>query len=55
MVDIKNRSEFKDLFDLARSKKYLTYDDINELMPSQVTDEAEIDEVLMKIMTEFNV
>jgi len=55
MVDIKNRSEFKDLFDLARSKKYLTYDEINELMPSQVTDEAEIDEVLMKIMTEFNV
>lgn len=55
MVDVKNKTEFKDLFDLARSKKYLTYDEINELMPSQVTDEAEIDEVLMKIMTEFNV
>jgi RNA polymerase primary sigma factor len=49
------RSELKDLFDLAKNKKYLTYGEINEHLPPNVMGEAEIDELLMKIMTEFNV
>jgi RNA polymerase primary sigma factor len=49
------RSELKELFDLAKNKKYLTYGEINEHLPPNVMGEAEIDELLMKIMTEFNV
>ncbi|MBI5569357.1 MAG: RNA polymerase sigma factor RpoD [Desulfomonile tiedjei] len=55
MAEAKNTSEFKELFELARAKKYLTYDEVNEHMPPQVVDEASIDEILMKMMTEFNV
>jgi RNA polymerase primary sigma factor len=49
------KTEFKELFDLARTKKYLTYDEINEHMPSHVVGEAQIDELLMKMMTDFDV
>jgi RNA polymerase primary sigma factor len=55
MAEAKSKSEFKDLFDLARSKKYLTYDEINDRMPPDFSGEAQIDELLMKIMTDFNV
>jgi RNA polymerase primary sigma factor len=55
MGDAKTRVDFKDLFDLARSKKYLTYDEINEVMPATVVGEAQIDELLMKMMTDFDV
>jgi RNA polymerase primary sigma factor len=56
MVDTKiTKTEFKELFDLARNKKYLTYDEINEHMPSHVVGEAQIDELLMKMMTDFDV
>jgi len=55
MADAKTTSEFKDLFDLAKSKKYVTYDEINELMPAQVVGAAQIDELLMKMMAEYNV
>jgi len=55
MAEAKTKTEFKELFDLARTKKYLTYDEINQHLPSSVTDETEIDEVLMKIMAEHNV
>jgi RNA polymerase primary sigma factor len=48
-------SELKDLFDLAKNKKYLTYGEINEHLPQNVMGEAEIDELLMKLMTEHNV
>ncbi len=55
MGEAKNKVDFKDLFDLARSKKYLTYDEINEAMPTNVVGEAQIDELLMKMMTDFDV
>ena len=55
MAEPKTGSEFKDLFDLAKSKKYLTYGEVNEHLPSNVVGETEIDELLMKIMAEFNV
>ncbi|HTY22995.1 MAG TPA: RNA polymerase sigma factor RpoD [Desulfomonilaceae bacterium] len=55
MVDVNNKSEFKDLFDLARSKKYLTYDEVNEHLPQGVVGEAQIDELLMKMMADFNI
>ncbi|MGO9570055.1 MAG: RNA polymerase sigma factor RpoD [Desulfomonilaceae bacterium] len=55
MADAKTTPEFKDLFDLAKSKKYVTYDEINELMPAQVVGAAQIDELLMKMMADYNV
>ncbi len=55
MGDSKTKTEFKELFDLARTKKYLTYDEINEHMPSSVVGPAQIDELLVKMMTDFNV
>jgi RNA polymerase primary sigma factor len=55
MADAKTTPEFKDLFDLAKSKKYVTYDEINELMPPNVVGSAQIDELLMKMMAEYNV
>jgi RNA polymerase primary sigma factor len=55
MADAKTTSEFKDLFDLAKSKKYLTYDEINELMPPHVIGSAQIDELLMKMMADYSV
>ena len=55
MAEAKTNPEFKDLFDLAKSKKYLTYDEVNEHLPPGVTGEAQIDELLMKIMAEYDV
>ncbi len=55
MADAKNKPEFKELFELARAKKYLTYDEINEHMPPHVVGETEIDELLVKMMTEYSV
>jgi RNA polymerase primary sigma factor len=55
MGEAKSRAEFKGLFDLARSKKYLTYDEVNEHLPPQVVSAPEIDEILVKIMTDYNV
>jgi len=55
MDEVKSRTEFKELFDLARSKKYLTYDEVNDSLPPQVMSAPEIDEILVKIMTDYNV
>jgi len=55
MAEPKTGAEFKDLFELAKTKKYLTYGEVNEHLPSNVVGEAEIDELLMKIMSEYNV
>ncbi|MBI5248078.1 MAG: sigma-70 family RNA polymerase sigma factor, partial [Desulfomonile tiedjei] len=55
MGDSKTKTEFKELFDLAKTKKYVTYDEINEHMPSSVVGPAQIDELLVKMMTDFNV
>ena len=55
MAEPRNKSDFKDLFNLAKSKKYLTYDEVNEHLPRGVFGEAQIDELLMKMMAEFNI
>ncbi len=46
---------YKNLFDLAKRKKYITYDEINEHLPADVGGPAEIDQVIMRLMAEFNV
>jgi RNA polymerase primary sigma factor len=55
MADPKSKTELRDLFDLARTRKYLTYDEINEHLPPNVVSAPEIDEILMKIMADYNV
>ena len=55
MADTRNKSDFKDLFNLAKTKKYLTYDEVNEHLPQGVFGETQIDELLMKMMAEFNI
>ena len=55
MTEAKTSLEFKELFDLARSRKYLTYDEINVLLPSHVVGVPHIDELLIKIMADYNV
>ena len=40
---------------MARTKKYLTYDEVNEHLPPGMVGEAQIDELLMRMMAEFNV
>ncbi len=55
MVEINSASEIKDLFELARTKKFMTYDEINDLLPPDVVSSGQIDEILMKLMAEYNV
>ncbi len=55
MIDMKTPLEFKPLFDLARTRKYLTYDEINEVLPSHIVGAEQIDELLIKIMTDYHV
>ena len=55
MTEAKTSLEFKELFDLARSRKYLTYDEINVHLPSHVVGVPHIDELLIKIMADYNV
>ncbi|MDQ1238910.1 MAG: polymerase primary sigma factor [Thermodesulfobacteriota bacterium] len=54
MIEAKTSVEFKELFDLARARRYLTYDEINELLPSHVVAIDQIDELLIKIMADHN-
>lgn len=51
----KYEERHKELFQLARTRKYLTYDDVNQALPQDVTSPAEIDEVIMRLMTECGV
>lgn len=55
MTETKTSLEFKELFDLAKSRRYLTYDEINEQLPSHVVGVPQIDELLIKIMADYNV
>ncbi len=55
MSESKPKGEFKELFELARNKKYLTYDEINEHMPAHIVGPAQIDELLVKMMTDFDI
>ncbi len=47
--------ELKSLFDLAKKKKYLTYDEINRYLPEGIVEAGQIDEILMRMMAEYNV
>ncbi|MEW6533277.1 MAG: RNA polymerase sigma factor RpoD [Thermodesulfobacteriota bacterium] len=47
--------QFNGLYDLARKKKYLTYDEVNEHLPENVVAPAQIDEILTKLMADFAV
>lgn len=55
MTEDRVEPELKELFGLARNKKYLTYDEVNEQLPPGVVRPEQIDEILMKLMAEFNV
>ncbi|MFC1834241.1 RNA polymerase sigma factor RpoD [Thermodesulfobacteriota bacterium] len=48
-------AEFKELFDLARKKKYLTYDEINNHISPTMVEATKIDEILMRLMSECKV
>jgi len=54
MTEAKTSLEFKELIDLARTRRYLTYDEINELLPAYVVGVDQIDELLIKIMADHN-
>lgn len=54
MPDSKLKPELKELFDLARTRKVLTYDEIHKHLPANIMDESQIDALLLKIVTEFN-
>jgi RNA polymerase primary sigma factor len=45
----------KELFQLAKTRKYLTYDEINQALPKDVTSPAQIDEIIMRLMAECGV
>ncbi len=55
MAEVRVEPDLKDLVGLARSKKYLTYDEVNEFLPDDVVQSEKIDEILMKLMAEFKV
>jgi RNA polymerase primary sigma factor len=55
MADTKVAPELKDLFGLARNKKFMTYDEINGQLPAGVVEPDQIDEILMQLMTEYKV
>lgn len=51
----KYEERHKELFQLAKTRKYLTYDDINKALSTEVTTPAEIDEIIMRLMAECGV
>lgn len=55
MAEAKVEEELKDLFGLARTKKYLTYDEVNSNLPPKVVEPDRIDEILMKLIAEHKV
>src|SRR5262245_41893109 len=42
----KNMKEVKKLIDLGKEKGYLTYDDVNDMLPAEVVSPDQIDEVM---------
>ncbi len=47
--------QHKELFDLMRSKKYVTYEEVNLRLPSDVVSAVEIDEILMRVLAQCDV
>src|SRR4029450_8866475 len=53
-VEKKNMKEVKKLIDLGKEKGYLTYDDVNDMLPSEVGSPDQIDDV-MSIFGEMDI
>ena len=51
----RNDAQFHELFELAKRKTYLTYDEVNKHLPEDVVQPAQIDEILTRLMAEFGV
>ena len=45
-VEKKNLKEVKKLIDLGKEKGYLTYDDVNDMLPAEVVSPDQIDDVM---------
>ena len=43
------KSGVKELVELGKTKGYVTYDDVNELLDEDITEEAEIEDVLITL------
>src|ERR1700741_5412555 len=50
----KNLKEVKKLIDLGKEKGYLTYDDVNDMLPAEVVSPDQIDDV-MSIFGEMDI
>ena len=46
-VEKKNLKEVKKLIDLGKEKGYLTYDDVNDMLPAEVVSPDQIDDVAL--------
>jgi len=53
-VEKKNLKEVKKLIDLGKEKGYLTYDDVNDMLPAEVVSPDQIDDV-MSIFGELDI
>ena len=51
----KGELQFNDLYQLAQSKNYLTYDEVNQHLPKDVVEPAQIDEILTKLIAEYRI
>jgi len=55
MADGNAGPDLKDLIGRAKSKRYLTYDEVNEKLPPGVVEPEQIDEILARLMAEYKV
>ena len=53
-MEKKNLKEVKKLIDLGKEKGYLTYDDVNDMLPAEVVSPDQIDDV-MSIFGELDI
>ena len=53
-MEKKNMKEVKKLIDLGKEKGYLTYDDVNDMLPAEVVSPDQIDDV-MSIFGEMDI
>ena len=53
-MEKKNLKEVKKLIDLGKEKGYLTYDDVNDMLPAEVVSPDQIDDV-MSIFGEMDI
>ncbi|MCA1961035.1 MAG: RNA polymerase sigma factor RpoD, partial [Desulfomonile sp.] len=55
MADGNAGPDLKDLIGRAKSKRYLTYDEVNEKLPPGVVEPEQIDEILARLMADYKV